>query len=174
MASLFICLFVIIFKDFCLKSAIVSTANSWCWPDCTVSARSGLRRRNHKSKVWINICWNSGLNSQPKEHDMIHNYQLDQYLESVNVELLVQCVRSSKSTQTQHEALLVMASIAHLFPVCWNVQVPLQSIKQLKPGYSYLFCSNICCIKPCRSLRSWVTTCFSKTIVIRSKWSPTL
>ena len=68
---------------------------------------------------------------------MTHNYQLDQFVESVNVELLVQCVRSSKSTQTQHEALLVMASIAHLFPVCWNVQVPLQSIKQLKPGYLY-------------------------------------
>ena len=37
--------------------------------------------------------------------------------ESFKVEILVECIRSSTSPQTQRQALLLMASVAHLLPV---------------------------------------------------------
>ena len=48
----------------------------------------------------------------------VHNVCVNVSLTEIfNVEVLVQCIRSSTSPQTQRQALLLMASVAHLLPV---------------------------------------------------------
>ena len=39
-------------------------------------------------------------------------------VELVNVEAVVQCIRSTSSPQIQQQALIVMTAIAPLYPVC--------------------------------------------------------
>ena len=61
--------------------------------------------------------------------------------ESINVELLVQCIRSSKSPQTQQQALLVMAAVAHLFPVHFSdVKLNRVVFCLQTPLHSFLWC----------------------------------
>ena len=84
------------------------------------------RGENTKRYVWVSVlCWGGSWRSRPRRGEQCPPLRgslllttldvLDE--EKFNVELIVQCIRVSEMPQTHHHALLLLGTVAGIFPV---------------------------------------------------------